>query len=148
MPQYGWTSAPKHLTMSGEQAAKYYKDFDPRNPRYWVFAYSNKDEAPTPAPRTKNGSIDCFIMRGAKKVVMETYAWDNSRSDGGYCEYVALRVLRSKFNNDFTTKPREDYITGIHDVLGAIRKRYYLAPITERAIKKNIFKELLNVWLG
>ncbi len=140
---YGWNSVPKHLTMSGEEAARCYKNFNPRDQRYWVLTYD--DESQTQTPRNANGMVDCFIMRGAKKAVISVYAWNNSYSNGGYCEYIARRLLHSTFNGDFTTKPRVEYVTEINRVMDLLTPRHHLAEPTQRAIKNHIYRDLLGV---
>jgi hypothetical protein len=99
-----------------------------------------------------NGEVDCYIMKGAKKQVMRTYAWSNSYTDGGYVEAVVERYLRRKYLDEakafeaeelWDTKwdLKEAYLKAHRkeaiELIRIMGEKYYMHPRTRRAVEDN-----------
>jgi len=120
-----------------------------------VHSYDTTEEIPM-----KNGEVDCYIMKGAKKNVASTYAWNYSNTYGGYIQAVAERYIRRKFpdfierskqctgygeRQELLREFRQKHYDIIHKTVMELGERYYLHGRTRDSVMSNF--ALFEAWI-
>lgn len=133
----GHYNVSREMVLSGAEASEMYKGFDSRDTDYWALTYSDR----TPTPR-RNGSLDSYMMRGAREVLMRKYGWEDSHTVGGYVVHIILRLLRTRNGSDYSSYGREDTIEFVRSILKRFNTKYYIAANTRLAIQRHVYGEL------